>query len=96
MSPTIGDANIETSVLIQPPGMIAFQPRWATAAPAKAADEGVGGAGGEAEVPGDEVPDDGADQGCDDDVFRGSLGRDKALPDGVGDLEVEDERGRRS
>jgi hypothetical protein len=65
--PMIGDRKMNRMVLVQPPGTSAANPAFATAAPGVAADQGVRRAGRQAEVPGDQIPDDRAGEAAEDD-----------------------------
>ncbi len=56
-------------------------------------DDGVGGTGGKAEPPGDEIPDDGSQDAREDDVEGDDVAIDKAFADGAGDLGAECEGG---
>ena len=57
-----------------------------------AADQRVRRTGGQAEPPGDQVPDDGAHQPGHDDVGRDQVEVDEALADGLGHRRAEEER----
>ncbi len=91
--PSIGEMTMKRIGLIQPEAMMAPAPALATAAPPIPAEERVRRGTRQPEPPGDEVPDDGADQRGQDDV-RVHCGRvDQALADGLGDRGAHHERG---
>ena len=52
----------------------------------QAADQGMGGTGGNAVVPGDQIPDDGRKQSAENYTLGDAFGGDNALADGAGDV----------
>ena len=57
------------------------------------AEKGVGGAGGEAEIPGNQIPRNGSEEAGEDDIGRDDFEVDHALSDGGGDARFEREGG---
>ena len=91
--PMSGESTMKISVFVQPREMIALKPGLRDRRAGVAADERVRGARRQAVVPGDQVPDDGADQPGEDDREGDDGEVDHARADGLGDRRAEDEGG---
>ena len=76
-----GARTMKISVLVQPDGMIAPKPALRDRRAGVAADERVRRAGRQAEVPGDQVPDDRAEQAAEDHAERDDVEVDHPLAD---------------
>ena len=83
----------EDADLLQAAGDEDVDPALGDGGAGDAADEGVGRAGGQAEVEGDQVPADGADQPGEHDADRQHVGVDDAGGDGGGDDGAEHQEG---
>ena len=91
--PRIGARKMPKVVLTTPDQTTAPMPPLVTPAPSRPPIKGVAGRGGDAEHPGEDVPDDRADQSREDHRGGDDLHVDDALADRVGDVEPEEEEG---
>ena len=91
--PRRGATTMKMIVLIQPWADDRPRPRLDDGRPGVAADEGVGGARGQSQVPGEEVPADGPDEPGEDDLRGHDRDVDHPRADGVGHARAEDEEG---
>src|SRR5262249_22490347 len=89
--PSTGASTMNRVILTRPDTTSALQARLATARPEKPANKGVRRAGGDAEVPGDEVPNDGAGQAAQNDPLIHHARLDHPLAHRLGYLHAEAE-----
>jgi hypothetical protein len=91
MKPAIGETKMKSTVLPMPEATRPPKPTFATPGAHEPADERVRGRRGQAEIPCDGVPRDGAHERAEDHVVVDDLRVDDALADRGGHLQVEDE-----
>ena len=84
---------MKMTVLVMPGQTRALDPDLDQRGADHPADEGVGGAGRQPQVPGDHIPDAGAHEGGEDDASVHDRDVDNALADGVGDVQAEEQEG---
>ncbi len=92
-NPTSGDSTIATSVFVSPLQTAAESPGLGHAAADQPPDQGVRTGGRDAQCPGDQVPDDGADQRRKNNLGVDHARFDDAGADGVGHVESEHREG---